>query len=157
MLPSRLVVATMAGLLLALPTSLCAQDEAFYGTWVLTLARSSITRGGPPKSETVVNAAEPGGFRSTLTVVSERGSSVEIHHYVFDGAFHATEGADPRELSFRRIDPTTIEQHTRRNGQITVTRRIQLSNDGRTMTFVASGTSGNGTKYENDTRVYEKQ
>ena len=62
MLPSRLVVAVVAGLLLVLPTSLCAQDDAFYGTWVLNLARSSITRGGPPKSETVVNAAEPGGF-----------------------------------------------------------------------------------------------
>jgi len=37
---------------------------------------------------------------------------------------------DPRELSFRRIDSTTIEPYTRRNGQITVTRRIQLSNDG---------------------------
>ena len=82
--------------------------------------------------------------------MSERGTSVEIHHYVFDGAFHGTEGSDPRELSFRRIAPTTIEQQTRRNGQITVTRRIQLSNDGRTMTFVASGTAGNGVKYEND-------
>ena len=65
----------------------------------------------------MVNAAESGGFCSTLTVVSERGTSVEIHHYVFDGAFHATEGSDPRELSFRRTDPTTIERQTRRNGR----------------------------------------
>jgi hypothetical protein len=157
MLLSRFVVAVIAGLPFVVATSLFAQDEAFYGTWVLNLAKSSITRGSPPKSETVVNAAESGGFRSTLTVVSERGTSVEIHHYVFDGAFHATEGSDPRELSFRRTDPTTIERQTRRNGQITVTQRIQLSNDGRTMTFVASGTSGNGMRYENDTRVYEKQ
>lgn len=103
MLPSRLLVPVFVGLLLTvLPPGLGAQDEAFYGTWVLSLARSSITRGGPPKGETVVNAPEPGGLRSTLTVVSERGTSVEIHHYVFDGAFHATEGSDPRELSFRR-------------------------------------------------------
>jgi len=151
------IVAVCAGLLLALPASLVAQDEAFYGTWVLNLAKSSITRGGPPKGETVVNAAEPGGFRSTLTVMGDRGTSVEVQHFIFDGAFHASEGSDPRELSVRRIDGTTIEQQTRRNGQVTVTRRIQLSPDGRTMTYVASGTSGNGSKYANDTRVYEKQ
>ena len=82
---------------------------------------------------------------------------VEIQHFIFDGAFHASDGSDPRELSVRRIDRTTIEQQTRRNGQVTVTRRIQLSPDGRTMTYVAAGTSGNGSKYANDTRVYEKQ
>lgn len=157
MLRSGRVVAVCAGLLLLLPAGLAAQNEAFLGTWELNLAKSSIRRGEPPKAETIVNVAGPGGFRSTLTVVDGRGTHAEIHHFVFDGAFHPTEGSDPRELSFHQIDPMTIEQQTRRNGQITVTRRIQLSNDGRTMTYVASGTSGNGRKYENDTRVYEKR
>jgi hypothetical protein len=104
-----------------------------------------------------VNVAEPGGFRSTLAVVSDRTTSVEIHHYNFDGSFHQTEGSDPRELSFRRLDLNTIEQETRRNGQITVTRRIELSKDGKTMTFNASGTTGGGQKYTNDIRVYDKK
>ena len=138
------------------PAGLAAQDEPFLGTWELNLARSSITRGAPPRSETVVNAAEPGGFRSTLTAVSDRGTSVEIQHYVFDGAFHQTEGSDARELSFTRVDPRTIAQETRRNGHITVNRRISVSGDGKTMTFTASGTSGGGQKYTNDIRVYEK-
>ena len=137
--------------------TLGAQNERFLGTWELNLAKSSITRGTPPRGETIVNTTEPGGFRSQLSVVTERGTSVEIHHYRFDGAFHQTEGSDPRELSFRRTDPNTIEQDTRRNGQITVRRRIQVSSDGNTMTLVASGTSGGGQKYENDTRVYEKK
>jgi hypothetical protein len=134
-----------------------AQNEPFFGTWELNLAKSSITRGAPPKGETIVNAAEPGGFKSTLTVVGERGTNVEIHHFNFDGAFHQTEGSDPRELSFKRVDPKRIEQQTRRNGQITVTRRIELSPDGKTMTYIASGTTGGGQKYDNDTRVYEKK
>jgi hypothetical protein len=142
---------------LAYPAVSSAQNEPFLGTWELNLAKSSITRGAPPRIETVVNISEPGGFRSMLAVVNERATSVEIHHYNFDGGFHQTEGSDPRELSFKRIDRNRIEQETRRNGQITVTRRIAISSDGRTMTFTASGTTGGGQKYTNDTRVYEKQ
>jgi hypothetical protein len=144
-------------LALAWPSRLTAQNEPFLGTWELNLAKSSITRGAPPLIETVVNVAEPGGFRSMLAVVTDRSTAVEIHHYNFDGSFHQTEGSDPRELSFKRVDPNTIEQDTRRNGQVTVHRRIQLSKDGKTMTFIASGTTGGGQKYENDTRVYEKK
>jgi hypothetical protein len=143
--------------LVALSTVTSAQNEPFFGTWELNLSRSSITRGGPPKGETIVNVAEPGGFKSTLTVVGERGTNVEIHHFNFDGEFHRTEGSDPRELSFKRLGPNAIEQQTRRNGQITVTRRIELSPDGKTMTYIASGSSGGGQKYTNDTRVYERK
>jgi hypothetical protein len=138
-------------------TALLAQNEPFLGTWELNLAKSSITRGAPPQGETIENVAEAGGFKSTLTSVTGRGKNVEIHHYIFDGAFHQTEGGDPRELSFKRVDRRNIESDTRRNGQITVNRRFQLSEDGRTMTIIASGTSGGGQKYVNDTRVYEKK
>ena len=136
---------------------LTAQDEPFLGTWELNLAKSSITRGAPPRSETIVNIAEPGGFRSLLAVVNEKSTSVEIHHYNFDGSFHQTEGSDPRELSFKRVDQNTIEQDTRRNGTITVHRHIELSRDGKTMTFTANGTTGGGQKYTNDIRIYEKK
>ena len=146
-------------LLAAFPgiVDLAAQTERFLGIWELNLPKSSITRGAPPLSEMIVNVAEPGGFKSMLSVVTARGTSVEIHHYNFDGAFHQTEGSDPRELSFRRVNQNTIEQDTRRDGQVTVKRKIELSADGKTMTLVASGTSGGGQKYENDTRVYDRR
>ena len=138
-------------------TRVSAQNEAFLGIWELNLEKSSFTRGAPPRSEMISNVTEAGGFKSVLSVVTDRGASVEIQHFIFDGSFHQTEGSDPRELSFRRVDARTIEQETRRNGQVTVRRRIQLATDGKTLTYVASGTSGGGQKYENDTRVYEKR
>src|SRR5262245_56121610 len=153
LLRSFAIVALVSGSVVGL----FAQNERFFGIWELNLAKSSFTRGAPPRSEMIVNVAEPGGFRSVLSVVTERGTSVEIHHYNFDGAFHQTEGSDPRELSFRRVNPTTIEQDTRRDGQVTVKRKIELSADGTTMTLVASGPSGGGQKYENDTRVYQRR
>lgn len=134
-----------------------AQDDPFLGRWEFNATKSSVTRGRPPQRETIVNVSEPGGFTSTLTSVSERGTSVEVHHYIFDGAFHATEGGDARELSFVRVDRRTIDSDTKRNGQITVRRRIALSPDGRTLTAVASGTSGGGQPYTNDTRVYDRR
>ena len=98
-----------------------------------------------------------GGCRSLLAVVGETSTSVEIQHFVFDGAFHQTEGSDPRELSVTRTDRRTIEQDTRRNGSVTVHRLITLSDDGRTLTYVANGRSGNGQAYTTDTRVYDKK
>lgn len=139
------------------PAGLIAQNEQFLGIWQLNLAKSSITRGTPPLSETVMNVAEPGGFKSTLAVVTDRSTTIEIHHYNFDGHFHKTEGSDPRELSFKRVNQDTIEQETRRNGQVTSTRRIELSADGKAMTHTASGTTGGGQKYINDVRVYDKK
>lgn len=142
---------------LGVPAGLTAQDEPFLGIWELNLAASSITRGAPPRIETIVNIAEPGGFRSMLAVVDDKSTSVEIHHYNFDGSFHQTEGSDPRELSFKRVDQNTIEQDTRRNGTITVHRHIEISKDGKTMKLAANGTTGGGQKYTNDIRVYEKK
>jgi hypothetical protein len=139
------------------PAVLNAQDEPFLGVWELNLAASSITRGAPPRIETIVNTAEPGGFRSMLAIVGEKSTSVEIHHYNFDGSFHQTDGSDPRELSFKRVDRNTIEQDTRRSETITVHRRIEVSRDGETMTLTASGTTGGGQKYTNDIRVYQRK
>ena len=152
-LPMMLVVLVVLGG----SAVLNAQGEPFLGIWELSLAASSITRGAPPRSETVVNTAEPGGFRSMLAVVGEKSTSVEIHHYNFDGSFHQTEGSDPRELSFKRVDQHAIEQDTRRNGTITVHRHIEISADGKTMTFTANGVTGGGQKYTNDVRVYMKK
>jgi hypothetical protein len=131
--------------------------EPFLGSWELNLGASSITRGAPPRIETIVNSAEAGGFRSMLAVVGEKSTSVEIHHYNFDGGFHQTEGSDPRELSFKRVGANTIEQDTRRNGTITVHRHIELSGDGKRMTVTANGVTGGGQKYTDDIRVYEKK
>jgi hypothetical protein len=153
---SRRVLVVLVGALTA-GAGLAAQTDPFLGIWELNLAKSSVTRGAPPQSETIVNVAEPGGFKSTLATVTSRSTSVEIHHYGFDGNFHQTEGADPRELSFKRIDRRTIESDTRRNGQITVRRRFVVAGDGTTMTVTASGVTGGGQQYSNDTRVYDRR
>jgi hypothetical protein len=156
-LPIIFVLLTALGLTpFVLPVA-AADSEPFLGTFELDLTASAIARGAPPRSETIVNTAEPGGFRSLLAVVNEKSTSVEVQHFNFDGGFHQTEGSDPRALSFKRADADTIEQDTSRNGTITVHRHITVSRDGKTLTYVADGVTGGGQKYAGDTRVYRRQ
>ena len=69
--------------LLGCPIGLGAQNEPFLGVWELNLAKSSITRGAPPTSETIVNTPEAGGYRSLLAVVNPMSTSVEVQHFAF--------------------------------------------------------------------------
>lgn len=151
------VLAASVVLALVQAAAASAQADPFLGIWEMDLVRSSITRGAPPHSETIVNVAEQDGFTSTVATIGDRRTSVERHHFIFDGQFHQTEGSDPRELSFARVDKRTIESDTKRNGQITVKRRFTVSDDGKTLTVVASGTTGGGQPYTNDTRVYRRE
>lgn len=147
---------TVVVAVLGFSLGLVAQSELFLGVWELNLAKSTITRGTPPKSHTLVNLPEPGGFKSVRALVMENTTSAEIHHYRFDGLFYQTEGGDPRELAFKRIDQTTLEETAKRNrnGEITTaTRRMEVSKDGKTLTIIAPGANGAGT----DIRIYDKR
>jgi hypothetical protein len=119
-------------------TIVMAQSEPFLGAWELNLAKSSITRGAVPKNQVIINVAEPGGFKTTRASLNQDGTSVEVHHYRFDGKFQQTEGGDPREISYKRLNPNTIERTTKRNGEITVGTE-EVSSDGKTLTVKQPG------------------
>jgi hypothetical protein len=115
---------------LAFCATLAAQNDPFLGIWELNRAKSPDY---PRKSQTIVNAPEPGGFTSRRVTVNQDGTArVEIHYYIFDGKPHQTEGGDQRQISYKRLDANTIERTTDRNGQITVDRE-EVSQDGQTL------------------------
>ncbi len=156
MFPKTFAVIVVA---LTFVISLAAQQkEPFLGVWELNHDKSHFALREPPKSQTFVMVIEPGGFKSTrATLNRDNSTSVEIHHYNFDGNFHETEGGDQRALSFKRVDLNTIDETARRNrnGQANVTtRRIQLSPDGKTMTIKAASA---GSDRQDDVRVYDKR
>jgi hypothetical protein len=134
-----------------------AQSDPFVGVWEMNHARSSVTRGTAPLSEMVVVVAEGDGLKSTLVMINEGQGRAEVHHYKFDGNPHLTEGGDPRHLTFKRTGPRLAEITVIRSGQVTATRRVEVSADGKTLSFNATGKSANGTPYANDLRVYEKK
>jgi len=150
-----LVVVTLVAI--ACGARLAAQGDPFLGVWEMNHAKSSVTRGTAPLGEMLVIVAEEGGLKSTLVMIGEGQGRAEVHHYRFDGNPHPTEGGDLRHLSFKRTGPRSAEVLTVRNGEVTATRRMEVSSDGKTLSFNGNGRSRNGTPYVNDLRVYERK
>src|SRR5882762_10858913 len=129
--------------------SLVAQDkqsEPFLGIWEINVTR---TVNYPQQSQTMINVPAPGGgFISTRATIAKenKSSSSEIHPVAFDGKPHATTGGDVREITYKLIDPYTIERTHNRNGRISVDTE-QVSRDGKTLTV----------KQANATRIYDKK
>src|SRR5438132_2140224 len=136
--------------MLAFSTCLIAQDkqsEPFIGIWEINVAK---TANYPQQSQMIINVPAPGGgFISTRATIGKENktSSTEIHPVAFDGKPHATTGGDVREISYKLIDPYTIERTHNRNGKITVDRE-QVSKDGKTLTVTQPG---------GVTRIYDKK
>src|SRR6266567_6907367 len=129
--------------------SLVAQDkqsEPFLGIWEINLTR---TVNYPQQSQMIINVPAPGGgFISTRATISKenKSSSTEVHPVAFDGKPHPTTGGDAREITYKLIDPYTIERTHNRNGRISVDTE-QVSKDGKTMTV----------KQANAVRIYDKK
>jgi hypothetical protein len=134
---------------LAFCTSLMAQDkqsEPFLGIWEIDLAK---TTNYPQQSQMIINVPAPGGgFISTRATIGKdnKSSSTEIHPVAFDGKPHQTTGGDAREISYKLINPNTIERTHNRNGKISVDTE-EVSKDGKTLTVTQA----------NATRIYDKK
>src|SRR5436189_1028911 len=139
----------IAVVMLGCCTTLKAQDkqsEPFLGIWEINLTK---TVNYPQQSQMIINVPAPGGcFISTRATIGKenKSSSTEIHPVAFDGKPHQTTGGDAREISYKLIDPYTIERTHNRNGKISVDTE-QVSKDGKTMTV----------KQANATRIYDKR
>ena len=123
----------VVALTLAFCPSLMAQSEAFHGIWEINLEK---TTNYFQQSQMMINLPTPGGgFISTRAQIRQNNesSSTEIHPVGFDGKPYLTTGGDVREITYKLIDPRTIERTHNRDGRISVDRE-QVSEDGRTMT-----------------------
>ena len=126
---------------IAFSTSLIAQDkqsEPFLGIWEINLTK---TNNYPQQSQTIINVPAPGGgFISTRATIGQgnKTSSTEIHPVAFDGKPHATTGGDVRDITYKLVDPYTIERTHNRNGRITVDIE-QVAKDGKTLTVIQPG------------------
>src|SRR5438105_7913820 len=130
-------------------TGLMAQDKQggpFLGIWEINLTK---TVNYPQQSQMIINVPAPGGgFISTRATIAKenKSSSAESHPVAFDGKPHLTTGGDVREITYKLIDPYTIERTHNRNGRISVDTE-QVSRDGKSLTV----------KQATATRIYDKK
>ena len=143
---------------LAVPSPLLAQSSRLEGTWKLNVARSKYSPDPPPKAVTLKWEAVPGGLKLTTDAVSAEGETTHTETFeASDGREGDVEGAEtPTTRALKRINDRTYEEIDRNNRKIMMSRRLQISRDGKTLTMTVKGVNDQGQPIS-DVVVYEKQ
>ena len=135
------------------------QSTPLEGTWRANIAKSKYDPGPPPKvAGTIKWERVPGGWRFTTDGVDAKGQKTHTETLEKDDGSEApVQGAtNPTTRAFKRIDDRTYEDRDTVNGKLTLTRRLVVAPDGKTLTVTTTGTNAQGQKV-NNVGVYEKQ
>jgi hypothetical protein len=157
----------VSGLLLAMlggPLAVRGQaPEPLIGTWVLNLAKSQYDPGTAPKSEIRdFDYSRDGMILCTFHRVSAQGARSFGHWLVkFDGEFYPelqrAEGTkSTSSISLKKTADRTIEVNARRNGAVYFWSAMEISPDGKLLTWKIKTTAGEGREIS-QVRVYDKE
>ena len=154
------VIASMAALLMmAAVTSRAQSSDPWIGTWKVNLEKSTYSPGPKPTAAAVVKIEpSPDGMKTTIDGVNAQGQKTHTEAVAaFDGKDYPVKGPDPNVTStLKRIDARTFENQAKVSGKPTVTTRVAISADGKTLTATQTGTTGQGPAVKN-VIVAEKQ
>jgi hypothetical protein len=153
------IALTLGACLAAAFTYVSAQKDPFTGTWVLNVAKSKYSPGPAPKSATTVIEASGTGYTFTVKQTPATGAAQEWSFTTnLDGKPAKMTGNNPNadSVTYKRIDPATLESVSSRNGKETTRQRVVVSADGKTRTVTTTGVDGAGQKI-NNVAVYEKK
>ena len=148
-----------ASVLLVL-AGLQAQTLPLEGTWRVNLEKSKFSPGPAPKSQTLRWERVQGGWRFTVDQVNAKGVASKAETMEKDDGSEApvkstTDSPNKTTRYLKRIDDRTYEDGDRVNGKPTITRRLVISPDGKTLTITMKGTNLEGQTV-NNVVVYEK-
>jgi len=147
------LVAT-AVLVVVAPTAHAQATDSWIGTWKTNLAKSTFSPGPTPKVAATVKieSAAGGGIKTTIDGADPKGQPT---HTETVGAFDGTDspvkgGPVPNTTTaLKRIDARTFEAQGKASGKPTVTTRVVVSADGKTMTATQIGQSPEGQAIKN--------
>jgi hypothetical protein len=153
--PVRLALA--CALTLALGSAAWA-GENWIGTWKLNAAKSKYSPGPGPASGSVKFEKADGAIKVTVDAVDAQGKPI---HYGYASKFDGKEvpwtgNPDGDTAAARRIDDNTYENVSRKGGKVSVTSKVSVSADGKTLNITQTGTDGQGRAVKN-ALVYERQ
>lgn len=153
-----LMVSLAACCAIVLSSSVVLAADNWVGTWKVDLAKSTYSPGPAPKSFTVKFEATPGGIKFTGDGVAADGKP---NHSAFlsklDGKDVPYEGnPDADTAAPKKIDDNSYSNTWKKGGKVSVTAKVVVSADGKTMTITQVGTNAKGEAVDN-TIVYDKQ
>ena len=156
-----LVAITLAGLpSLAQPGF--AQSDPFLGLWQLNVAKSKSSPGPGPKSQTMYFWEDEAKVRknSQVTISAQGLPNAVIATHIYDDTPRQVPGAGAPQgydsSAYRRVDAHTVTARYLLAGNTLQTATLIVSQDGKTMTYTATGVDTNGRQI-NELRIYDKQ
>ena len=150
------MTAVVVGLVALCIVSAAAQIKSadpWVGTWKTDLAKSTFSPGPKPTVPGTIMIERSGaGMKTTLNVTDAQGKPVNTETvWAFDGKDHPVKGAAAPDTTaaYKRIDDRTFEVTSKVDGKPTITTRVAISADGKTMTATQTGKSAQGEDIKN--------
>ena len=127
--------------------------DPWIGSWKVNLAKSTYSPGPTPTTPaTITLEPSAGGFKTTIKGTGPEGQPMETETVgAFDGKDNPVKGAQypNTTTAYKRIDARTFEASGKVDGKPTVTTRVVVSEDGKTMTATQTGTNVQGKPVKN--------
>jgi hypothetical protein len=136
-----------------------AAEDPQVGTWKLNVAKSKYSPGPAPKSSTTkVEAWGDDGVKLTADGVNAEGQTTHVEFQAkYDGKDYPITGLPNADtILLKRVNPNTVDGHTKKGGKEVGKTRSVVSKDGKTRTFTTEGTDAKGQKFKNVT-VYDRE
>ena len=148
------VVVGLAALLVVSSTALAQSPDPWVGTWKINLAKSTYSPGPKPTvAATVKMEPSAGGLKTTIDGVNPQGqpTHTETVGAFDDGKDNPVKGAQAPKTTtaLKRIDGRTFEAMGKVDGKPTVTTRVAISADGKTLTATQTGKNAQGQNVNN--------
>jgi hypothetical protein len=153
-----LLVASLAACSAIVLSSSALAAENWLGTWKLDVAKSSFVPGPGPKRLTIKWETTKDGIKFTADGVDAEGKPIHTEYVSkFDGQEIPYKGnPDADTASPTKIDDNSYETIWKKDGKPTITGKLVVSEDGKTLTITHTGTNAKGQTV-NSTFVYHKQ
>ncbi len=133
------------------------QGDPFAGTWKLNAEKTKYTTGTPSKDVTIVIEEQGDNVQVTATGTYVDGSPLSVKYTIpAKGGMGTVETGDFDGISSKMVGKHTRELRYMKDGKEIRTRRMVLSEDGKTMQSTVKGTNAKGTKVSG-TDFFDKQ
>jgi hypothetical protein len=143
---------------IVISSSIVLAAENWLGTWKLDLAKSKFSPGPAPKSLTLKFESTPAGIMFTGDGVGADGKAAHSAYVSrYEGKEVPYEGnPDADTCAPKKIDKNSYENTWKKGGKPTISAKVVVAADGKTMTITQTGTNAKGEAV-NNVIVYNKQ
>jgi len=153
----KLAAYLLVGVAVAVGAGTVFGGENWVGTWKLNAAKSQLGSSAV-RAQTLTFEATPAGIKLTAEGTDAEGKPMKTGYTSkFDGKDVPWPGNPVADAAApKKIDDNTYENVWKKGGKATVTAKVSVSADGKTLTITQSGTDPQG-KPVSSVAVYDRQ